>query len=71
MKGMNNMRSVERIEPFMDRIKEIWKENQDLRFWQLINVILAKCYELENSDPFFWEEDKWLDLINKAFDKEN
>ena len=54
----------------MDRIKEIWKENQDLRFWQLINVILAKCYELENSDPFFWEEDKWLDLINKAFGKE-
>ena len=71
MKGMNNMRSVERIEPFMDRIKEIWKKNQDLRFWQLINAIFAKCYELENSDPFFWEEDKWLDLINKAFDKEN
>lgn len=71
MRGMSKMRNIERIEPFMDKIKEIWEKNQDLRFWQLINVIAGRCYELDNSDPFFWEEDKWLDLINKAFDKEN
>lgn len=63
------MRKVERIEPFMDKIKEIWVKNPDLRFWQLINLIAGKCYEMENTDPFFWEEDKWLELIDKIFDK--
>ena len=71
MRGMSKMRNIERIEPFMDKIKELWEKNQDLRFWQLINVIAGRCYELDNSDPFFWEEDKWLELINKAFNKEN
>lgn len=63
------MRNVERIEPFMDKIKEIWIKNPDLRFWQLINLIAGECYEVENTDPFFWEEDKWLELIDKIFDK--
>ena len=61
------MRKTERIEPFMDKIKEIWIKNPDLRFGQLINLIIDKCYELEKSDPFFWEEDKWLELIDKKF----
>lgn len=61
------MRKIERIEPFMDKVKEIWEKNPDLRFWQLIELIMGRCYELDKTDPFFWEDDKWLELIDKKF----
>ena len=61
------MRKIERIEPFMDKVKEIWEKNPDLRFWQLIELITSRCYELDKTDPFFWEDDKWLELIDKKF----
>lgn len=61
------MRKIERIEPFMDKLKGIWIKNPDLRFWQLINLVVGECCELEKTDPFFWEEDKWLELIDQKF----
>lgn len=44
------MRDPERIEPFLETIKKIWKENPDLRFGQLIeNAIRAEyLYYIED-----------------------
>lgn len=61
------MRKIERIEPFMNKVKEIWEKNPDLRFCQLIELIMSRCDELDKTDPFFWEDDKWLELIDKKF----
>lgn len=47
------MRKIERIEPFMDKVKELWEKNPDLRFCQLIELIMSRCDELDKTDPFF------------------
>ena len=50
------MRKIERIEPFLKELGQIWGDNlSDWRFGQLIYNFIA-----ENGDPFFWEEDEFL-----------
>ena len=54
------MRDKNRIHPFLEKLEEIWKENPDLRFGQLIVCTLGE-------DPFYIEDDKALDVINFFF----
>ena len=61
------MRPKERIEPFMLELGTIWKENvPDWRFGQFIeNIFLV--LEDEKIDPFFLEDDEFLEEIKKLF----
>ena len=62
------MRNANRIRPFMAKLERLWEKNPDLRFWQVICLILA-TYGCEGSvDPFYWEEDKWEKLIDKCME---
>lgn len=55
------MRDIERIEPFMNRLTELWRIHfPDWRFGQLMYNFF---YEI--GDPFYLEEDAFL----KAFEE--
>ena len=58
------MRNIERMEPFLQQIEEIWKTKcPDWRFGQLMfNFISAM------GDPFYWEEDTFIELLKKYFE---
>lgn len=60
------MRDKKRIEPFLDKLEELWNEYPDYRFGQLITMIGNK---VEIGDIFFPEEEKWLKGINKLLDE--
>lgn len=50
------MRPIERIEPFLKELGDIWKERfPDWRFGQLIYNFIC-----ENGDPFYWEDEEFL-----------
>lgn len=50
------MRPIERIEPFLKELGDIWKERfPDWRFGQLIYNFIS-----ENGDPFYWEDEEFL-----------
>lgn len=52
------MRDPERIKPFLERVEELWQLHPDLRFGQIINLMIT-----DNKDPFYMEEDEWLSRI--------
>lgn len=59
------MRDAERLNKFYDRLKELHKKYcPDWRFGQLM-VNLAN----EMGDPFYWEEDKFLEIIEEYLKK--
>ena len=60
------MRDINRIDAFCDRLKEVWKENSDLRFFQLINNIMSYY---NDSDMYYTEDDEAIDMIEKAMGK--
>ena len=56
------MRDINRIEPFMNELTEIWYTVPDLRFGQLIENF-KKFAEVE--DLFYIEDDKMLEVLKK------
>ena len=59
------MRDKNRIKPFLDEVDKIWEENcPDWRFGQLLMNFL-------DSDPFYWEEDRFLEKLKEFFNKDN
>ena len=61
-------RDINRIEPFMEELTKIWKEQCcDWRFGQLIENVLNSF----ETDPWFMEEDEMLKRIKKYFNIEN
>ena len=56
------MRDINRIEPFMNELTEIWYTVPDWRFGQLIEN-LKKFAEVE--DLFYIEDDKMLEILKK------
>ena len=63
------MRDIKRIEPIMNKVKDFWEKHQDLRFSQMLDYLISLCYEAngnDGSDIFFWEEDKWSELLDKV-----
>ncbi len=62
---MRYMRDVNRIPEFLAKVGEIWIKNcPDWRFGQLIYNFIC-----ETGDPFYWEEDKFLEQLEKYFSK--
>lgn len=60
------MRNPERIDEIMNELTEIWKENPDWRFGQLIsNVVGEIMYEEKIQDMFFPEDDVWLNGLQE------
>ena len=59
------MRDINRIDVFCDRLKKVWKENPDQRFFQLINNIMSHY----GSDMYYIEDDEAIDMIEKAMEK--
>ena len=59
------MRDINRIDVFCDRLKKVWKENPDQRFFQLINNIMSRY----GSDMYYIEDDEAIDMIEKAMGK--
>ena len=61
------MRNPNRIEPFMDELGKIWKEEcPDWRFGQLIFNVIG-----HNGMAFYMEEDKMLEAVKKYFKRED
>ena len=59
------MRDIDRIDPFMKELAEIWKNNvPDWRFGQFVYNIISVC-----GDPFFWEEDTFLEKVREMMKK--
>ena len=59
------MRDINRIDVFCDRLKKVWKENPDQRFFQLINNIMSRY----GSDMYYIEDDEAIDMIEKAMEE--
>ena len=57
------MRDINRIEPLLDKLKELWKLNPDIRFGQLVYWITI------GYDLFNIEDDKILELINTEYNQ--
>lgn len=55
------MRNINRIDLFLESIKEQWKKMPDIRFGQLICNIL----NLKDTQLFYIEDDKFLELLDK------
>ena len=59
------MRDINRIEPMMERLTELWKtECPDWRFGQLISNLQSFL-----GDPFYIEDDEMINLIEQFFGK--
>ena len=65
-KGKEAMRDTNRIEPFLDKFKELWKLYPDYRFGQLVSMIE---HRMDTKDSFYIEEDKWIEAIEKEIDE--
>jgi hypothetical protein len=59
------MRSKDRIPPFLEKLGTLWAENaQDWRFGQLMYNFMCSY-----GDPFFLEEDKFIEELTAFFDR--
>lgn len=56
------MRDPERIDLILNKIKEIWKDNPDLRLTQLIMNALGMC-----SDPYYIEDNDLYPALMKYY----
>lgn len=56
------MRDINRIEPMLQVIKQIWEKNPDLRFGQLIcNIVPEEKLFCIEDDKMFEEMRKWIE----------
>jgi len=59
------MRDINRIEPFLEKLKLHWLKNPDIRFGQLIfNLVSGTRKSMYNM-----EENEWLKIIQSEIDK--
>lgn len=59
------MRDPKRIDKFCWRLAEAWKKVPDWRFGQLMSNILGEYYSQTKMDPFFVEDDEFVEFIEK------
>ena len=57
------MRNPERIQPLLDKIAKLWKENPDFRLGQLIMTITMTGEH--NPKLFYIEDDDFLKLLEE------
>lgn len=58
------MRDENRIKPFLEEIEKAWEKHPDMRFGQFICNILGEM-QSKHGDPFFYEEDKFLEYMKE------
>lgn len=59
------MRDAKRLDKFYDELREVHaKSFPDWRFGQLMFNFISEC-----GDPFYWEEDKFIEEIKKYANK--
>lgn len=58
------MRDINRMDMFLQQIKEEWSKVPDWRFGQLMFNMFK-----EMGDPFYWEEEKFIEKL-KGFLKD-
>lgn len=57
------MRDPKRINRFCDGLKAIWSMSPDLRFGQLMLIMLMAYEKDAGKDPFFVEDDEMLEFM--------
>lgn len=62
------MRDINRIEPFMNELTEIWKLVPDYRFGQLIETFKS-CEQIDDDNLFYLEDSITLEKL-RHFKKE-
>ena len=64
------MRNPERIDKILEKIREVWHRNPDLRLGQLVSVVTTLDHVWpEGSDIFFIEDDVFLKKLGKFNDE--
>ena len=62
------MRDINRIEPFMEELAIIWKEQcPDWRFGQFVSNVLGWIQSEKERDIFYIEEKQMLEYIKEYF----
>ena len=62
------MRNPERLDKFYDELKRLHKKYiPDWRFGQFMVNFLSDSYDKTKVDPFFYEENKTLELLHQFF----
>ena len=65
------MRSNDRIESLLNEFKKVWLKHSDLRFGQILSIVLGISPNLNGEkyesliDPFYIEEDDFIKLLHK------
>lgn len=67
------MNPNDRIESFLNEFKKVWLKHSDLRFGQILSIVLGISPNLNGEkyesliDPFYIEEDDFIKLLHKKF----
>jgi len=63
------MRDVNRIEPFMQEMAQLWKDNlPDWRFGQLCSNFFGWLFDEKKKDLFYPEEEDMLEYFKEYID---
>ena len=57
------MRDEKRIEPFCEELAQLWSDNFDLRFGQIMSNVMNYVDEVLDKDIFYMEEDELMAII--------
>lgn len=63
------MRDIKRIGRLLTALQKLWDIFPDMRFWQIINLIVGDKVFQNIRDPFFLEDDVWLLAIENTIKK--
>lgn len=70
-KDIMNTRDIKRIPVIIDLIYNLWEKyrisNISIGFFYITNLLEIEASK--DGDPFYWEEDKWYDLISNEIKK--
>jgi len=59
------MRDPKRIRPFLDELAHVWEKHPDMRFGQLLVNMGFGGSPGGGRDPWFAEEDEWLEAFKR------
>ena len=61
------MRDPKRIDGYMKRLGDVWKDYPDFRFGQLLINLLGNVQDEVGMDLFFVEDDKFFEAFEKCY----
>ena len=60
------MRDINRIDPLLAKLGELWKQYPDMRFGQLVINIFHDL----GKDPWYLEDDAWMEILDTYLKKD-